>query len=494
MAALGLGLRRREQASASAVVERLRAAEQAETMTSLLLDQEAGAQGWIWETDTAARLRGAAPALAASLGRDVAALEGTLFKTILVPHAQQASETEGSRAIRTAMADRKPFRDLVVEVATPRGTVWWRLSGKPLADAAGGFGGYRGIGADITAARDTEARIAYLANYDSLTGLANREHFRAHAGRECAAAAHDGHWRALLYLDLDGFKAVNDSLGHAAGDRVLQEAARRLTRVAPGDALVARLGGDEFAIWQAATPARAESLAACLIEALSAPYDLDGASLHLAASVGITYTPKHAASPDILLGRADLALYRAKAQGRGIARTFDESDEIAAIEKRRLGSDLELALARGEFELHYQPLVDLAHGEVVAFEALIRWTSPTRGRVAPVDFIPAAEGSGLITAIGSWVLRQACRDAAGWPHRIRVAINVSPKQFGEAAFLGSVAAALQASGLSPSRLEIEVTEGGLPRSFGARTRAHQFAARRWHPRGRSTISAPAIRR
>jgi diguanylate cyclase (GGDEF)-like protein len=472
LAALGIGLslRHKEQADTAAACDRLRADELAETMDTLLLDEEAGAQGWVFETDAAGRLRGAAPDMAASLGQPVAAIARALFKSLLAPKATGATPSEGARAVRRAMADRKPFRDRLVEIATPGGTVWWKLSGKPRVDATGAFAGYRGFGNDITAARGTEARIAYLANFDSLTELANRENFRTRVGADCAAAALSGQWHALLYIDLDGFKSTNDGLGHAAGDRVLKEAARRLAAAAPAEALVARLGGDEFAIWLAATPARADDLAKRLLDVLCAPFDIDGISVVIAASIGIAYAPRHATTPDALLGKADLALYRAKGAGKGTFRTFVEADEMAVIEKRALEADIKLALARGELELHYQPQVDLATGEVTAFEALVRWRSPTRGLVSPADFIPAAESCGLIAPIGRFVLAQACRDAATWPHAVRLAVNVSPKELAEPDFLHSVARALQLAGMPASRLEIEVTEGvflgGSARALG----------------------------
>ncbi len=458
--ALAIGLRSRERASRAAQLDRLRVVDLTETMDALLTDAESGTHGWIWETDAAGRLRNVGAGLAASIGLPLARLEGALVKTILSPQAPDVAVSAGARACRRAIADRKPFRDTLVEIATPAGVIWWRLSGRPLQTETGTFAGFRGVGSDVTAARDTEARIAYLANYDLLTGLANRVQFQAHAAKECAAAARDGHWRALLYLDLDGFKTINDSLGHAAGDLVLREVARRLTALAPTEALVSRLGGDEFALWYPmTTPARAEALAQGVIEALGAPFDIEGSAASVAVSVGIAYTPKDTIVPDALLGNADLALYRAKADGRGIVRTFSRNDELAVVEKRKLDGDLKLALARGEFELHYQPLVGLTTGEVVSFEALIRWHSPTRGLVSPADFIPAAEASGIIAGIGRWVLAQACRDAVSWPAKVGVAVNVSPKQFGDADFLRSVALALQTSGLPAARLEIEVTEG-----------------------------------
>ncbi len=448
---LGLALDRAHRTFRERLIERLATQDRDRTIESLLLDFDETTSDWLWEIDAQRRLRNVSERVASAAGQPVQRLEGMKF-TALFPKAR----------VRLAIADRKPFREELVEIASAEGSIWWRLAGKPVYDGDGAFVGYRGIGTDITRARTAEARITYLATVDSLTGLANRNQFQGHAARECAAAAAaaDAHWRALLYLDLDGFKNVNDSFGHAAGDDVLKEVARRLRACVPHNTMVARLGGDEFAIWLSpATPAKAEALAEAIIEVVALPFDVHGTQVFIGASVGIAFTPKHAIEPDALLGKADLALYRAKGEGKGLCRLFVEAFELSLVERRKLQGDMKLAVARQEFELFYQPLVDLSHGEICGFEALIRWRSPTRGFVSPIDFIPAAEGSGLIVAIGGWVLFQACKDAALWPEEIRVAVNVSPQQFRAPDFVQTVALALKASGLPPTRLELEVTEG-----------------------------------
>jgi diguanylate cyclase (GGDEF)-like protein len=452
------GLDRRQQRSTRAIADRLRLVERDETIATLLACEDTASDEWVWESDARHRLRGISADVAAAASVPAASLEGRLLSTVLKGR-DGAPASETSRAVLAAISNRDPFRNKIVEIKTAGPSIWWRLTGRPIVDASGAFAGYRGIGADITASRDSEARIAYLANYDCWTGLANRVLFQSHAARECQAAADTGRGGALLYLDLDGFKSVNDSLGHAAGDAVLKDVARRLTALVPRDTMIARLGGDEFAIWcTTAVPARAEALAADLIEALSMPYDRDGATIEIGASIGIALTPKHGTDPDNLLVRADLALYRAKADGKGLARLFVQDYEISLIERRKLEADLKLALARGEFQLHYQPLVDLHDGHVSCFEALIRWSSPSRGSVSPADFIPAAEASGLIAAIGRWVLSSACVAAAAWPSDTTVAVNISPRHFRAGTFVQDVRVALQTSGLKPNRLEIEVTE------------------------------------
>ena len=446
---LGVALHRAQRGFRERVDAKLVAKDSEQTIESLLLDFEENTSDWLWEIDRQRRLRNVSDRMAQAAGQSVERLEGGKLTT-LFPNARVAK----------AIANRKLFRQELIEVETSKGSIWWRLSGKPVYDAAGTFAGYRGIGSNITEARNAEARITYLATFDSLTGLANREQFHVHATRECAAAASDNQWRALLYLDLDGFKNVNDSFGHAAGDQLLKEVAARLRSCVPRDAMVARLGGDEFVIWLSpATPAKAEALADAIIGTIAAPFDVQGTQVFIGASFGIAFTPKHGIDPDALLGKADLALYRAKAEGKGLCRFFVEEYELSLIERRKLQGDMKLAIAKQEFELFYQPLVDLSHGGISGFEALVRWRSPTRGFVSPADFIPAAETSGLIVAIGRWVLFQACKDAARWPEEIRVAVNVSPQQFRAPDFVQTVALALKSSGLPPTRLELEVTEG-----------------------------------
>ena len=312
---------------------------------------------------------------------------------------------------------------------------------------------------DITEKRTNEARIVHLARHDALTGLSNRLVLREYLDREWPRTDR-AETVALLCLDLDHFKDINDGFGHPAGDAVLVQVAERLVGCVRGSDLVARAGGDEFAIVQvgAAQPTASAALAQRVIEALSRPFLVDGREAFIGASVGVAIAPFDGASPDELTRHADLALYRAKAEGRSTLRYFEPAMNERAHARRHLEADLRHAVERGEFHLLYQPQVALDGHAVTGVEALLRWQHPTRGLVSPMDFIPLAEESGLIVDIGRWVLAQACRDARAWPASVGVAVNVSAVQFKHGALLGDVLEALAASGLAPERLEIEITE------------------------------------
>jgi diguanylate cyclase (GGDEF)-like protein len=307
-----------------------------------------------------------------------------------------------------------------------------------------------------------EARIQQLAHYDTLTGLANRSTFRENLG---AALLGDGSALGLFFIDLDGFKIINDSNGHLVGDALLRQVADRLRALCdlPG-VLVSRLGGDEFAIMTPQTELGALSaFAGRLIDALVAPYRAEGErSLEVGASIGIAVAPEHGHEPEALLARADMALYSAKAAGKRTFRLFSAEMETRLHERVRLEAKLRRALATKEgLFLFYQPITDVHTGTVTAREGLIRWHHPARGWISPAEFIPIAEESGLIRELGAWVLRRACEDAATWTDRARVAVNVSPRQLGIGTLAPAVLEALLASGLSPDRLEIEVTESAL---------------------------------
>jgi diguanylate cyclase (GGDEF)-like protein/PAS domain S-box-containing protein len=324
-------------------------------------------------------------------------------------------------------------------------------------------GGWVATLEDITAWREAQEKLAYLAHHDSLTNLPNRTKFREYLEHTLRRVNRDGRV-AVLCLDLDHFKEINDSLGHPIGDDLLKDVASRLrTSVREGDT-VARLGGDEFAIVQAGTDLQASessSLAERLVEIVGAPYAIQGHQLNIGVSIGIAFAPNDGEDPDRLLKNADMALYRAKEDGRGTYRFFEPGMDARAQARRLLEIDLRAALTRREFEIHYQPIHELKTDQITAFEALIRWKHPLRGMISPMDFIPLAEETGLITQLGDWILRRACMDAAAWSREVRVAVNLSPVQFKNSNLAQSVISALAASGLAPERLELEITESVL---------------------------------
>ncbi|MDF3812517.1 EAL domain-containing protein [Rhodopseudomonas sp. BAL398] len=313
---------------------------------------------------------------------------------------------------------------------------------------------------DVTERRKAEARIAYMAHHDGLTNLPNRALYQETLQRALEQATRAGTNVGVLCIDLDLFKNVNDSFGHPTGDRLLQMVAERLKQEVGGNDMVARFGGDEFAIVLSpvASPNDASDFAMKLIERLSAPYDMDGLEVVIGASIGIAMSPGDGVEDEELLRNADMALYRAKAAGGGVHHFFEKEMDRQAQLRRDMELDLRRAFARGEFELHYQPLVDLAEDRITGFECLLRWHHPERGMISPADFIPVAEDIGLIVGLGEWVLRKACAEAMTWPADIKIAVNLSPVQFRSRNLVQVVIAALAQSGLAPRRLELEITE------------------------------------
>jgi diguanylate cyclase (GGDEF)-like protein/PAS domain S-box-containing protein len=312
---------------------------------------------------------------------------------------------------------------------------------------------------DITERRTAEARIAHLARHDALTNLPNRVLFRETLEHSLAFARR-GHLLALHCLDLDQFKAVNDTLGHPIGDGLLQAVAQRLRDGLRETDMIARLGGDEFAVVQSAigSPIEATWLASRLIELLEAPFEIEGHRIVIGTSIGIVFAPQDGSDADQLLKNADLALYRAKVDGRGVYRLFQAEMDAAMQARRLLELDLRQALSAGQFEVFYQPLIDVRAHKVAGCEALLRWRHPTKGLVPPDQFIHLAEETGLIVPIGEWVLRQACITASQWRDGEKVAVNLSPVQFKSRNLVAAIIAALTESGLHPRRLELEITE------------------------------------
>ena len=314
-------------------------------------------------------------------------------------------------------------------------------------------GGWVATHEDITEQRQSEVKIEYMAHHDSLTDLANRVLLNDRLEYALGRVQH-GEMVAVHHLDLDQFKAVNDTFGHPCGDKLLRIVAERLRGLVGEADTIARMGGDEFVIVQAtiADPAEATSLAQGVIDALSEPYDIDGQQAVIGVSIGISVGPGDGSSPDKLLRNADLALYRAKSDGRGTFRFFEPAMDLQMQTRRIMEQDLRKALPAGEFELHYQPVVNLASKEISGFEALIRWNHPSKGMISPADFIPLAEEIGFIVPMGEWVIRQACATAAQWPDDLHVAVNISAIQFRSPGLMQVIVSALAASGLAPTRL------------------------------------------
>src|ERR1700720_412792 len=319
---------------------------------------------------------------------------------------------------------------------------------------------------DITERKEAEARIEHMAHHDALTDLPNRVAFVEHLSRSIGAAAASNGSFAVLSIDLDRFKDVNDTFGHATGDDLLRELAERLSALA-GEAYLARLGGDEFTLITPIgdQPTLAETLAGRLHAAVATDLILNGHHLRVGLSIGVAIFPADGSDPTTLLNNADAALYRAKAAGRGKTRFFEIEMDNRLRERRAIQHELASAVERSELRLHYQPQTKI-DGEVIGFEALVRWQNPQRGMVSPATFIPVAEESGLIMQIGEWVLHEACREAASWPRPLQVAVNLSPIQFRHGDLAGLVHSVLLETGLSPTRLELEITEGVLVEDFG----------------------------
>ena len=349
---------------------------------------------------------------------------------------------------------------------------------KPMSD-----GGLVSTHEDVTEQRHAEARIAHLAHHDVLTDLPNRALLRERMEQALTAIQKGGRALAILLLDLDRFKEVNDTLGHPMGDALLKSVTERLLDCVREDDTVARLGGDEFAIVQRTADPATDSvvLARRIQEVISAPFDLEGHHAVVGTSIGIAVGPGDGETPDDLLKNADLALYRAKIEGRGTYRFFEADMDRRLQARRGLERDLRSALGNGEFALHYQPLVNLQRDEICGFEALLRWHHPERGDVPPCSFIGLAEETGLIVPLGEWVLKQACTEASSWPSHLKIAVNISPAQFKARNLAELVVRTLAATGMSPHRLELEITESAMLQdqepAFATLNRLHDLGVR-----------------
>ncbi len=424
---------------------------------SILSDYEETGQGWFWETDRRGLITYLSTSVALSLGKRKQDLLGRPFTALF---DLVGSSAEGERTLTFHMSARSSFQDLAVQAATLADERWWSINGRPVYDGYQNFCGFRGSGTDLTEKKRSQENATRLAQYDSLTGLANRHNMSQILEKILASPQTRERECAVMLLDLDRFKNVNDTLGHPAGDALLKQVAQRLLRAVGKMGQCGRLGGDEFKV---IVPGRADlerlgHIAHEIIYSLSQPYSIDGHRVVIGASVGIAICPDNGDTSEAIIRNADLALYAAKGGGRGRYHFFSTDLHSQAEERNQMEQDLRDAIANGGFELHYQPIVSLASEEITGFEALIRWHHPVQGWLSPAKFIPVAEEAGLISAIGEWALRTACHDLAQWPDSIRCAVNVSPLQFGNPQFAAVVTNAIAQARIDPARLELEITE------------------------------------
>jgi diguanylate cyclase (GGDEF)-like protein len=421
---------------------------------------EGSGRGWFWETNHLGTLSYVSHQLADDFHCSREELLGRQFTDLLSVDTSHGSGGEEHKTLGFHLSARFPFADVVVRAATNE-DVHWSLSGNPIFDEQGRFMGFRGIGADLTEQRRTEQEISRLARFDSLTGLPNRAMMRQTLDEALRNAARRQKGCALFLIDLDRFKNVNDTLGHPIGDALLRQVADRLKSVMGNHGQVGRLGGDEF---KAVLPGIVEtglleSLARTLIEQVSRPYTIEGHKVSIGASVGIAIGDPGRACADAMIRNADLALYAAKAAGRGKHCFYEQSMHSEASDRQVLENDLRQALDRGELWVAYQPIVRTTGEDICGFEALVRWNHPARGPIGPDKFIPLAEECGMIDKIGTFVLRTAIKDATGWPDSVRVAVNLSPIQFNNPTIVETVSAALGEHKFRAERLELEITEG-----------------------------------
>ncbi len=416
---------------------------------------------WLWEIDANRRVVRASPRFARSIGIDPKAINGMSFLEALAgPTWESGTFAAGLHQLAEKLKSRQPFRDLLLPVYIEGVERWWEMSASPRLDDNGGFMGFRGVGSDVTEARESADKINRMARYDTLTGLPNRLLINEALAKAMAEADKWSSRCAFMMIDLDRFKAVNDTLGHPIGDRLLGRVSERLRALVTENEMIGRLGGDEFAVVvrDATDIARLERLAAKIIATLSAPYDVDQHTLYIGASVGLAIGPRDGRTAEMLIRSADLALYRSKDAGGGSYHAYEPQLHVRAEERRVLEMALRSALEKDQLHLNYQPVVDAGTGRLTGFEALLRWTHPDMGVISPAKFVPLAEDARLIVPIGEWVLRHACAEAARWESTVRIAVNVSPEQLHNPAFVGIVASALAHSGLPAERLELEVTE------------------------------------
>ncbi|HEV2865167.1 MAG TPA: EAL domain-containing protein [Allosphingosinicella sp.] len=435
-------------------LERRAAAASADSFTRTF--EESG-KGWFWEVDRTGRLVYLSPSVAAAMGFAGGEYRDKRFTDLTAACWDEAGEgVGGQRTLSFYLSRNLPFTDLTVRSVRDE-AVLWSLTGRPMLDDQGEVTGFRGIGADLSEKTKAEAELRRAARYDALTGLPNRATILR--ALEEALQVRSSGVCALLIVDLDRFKEVNDTHGHLVGDELLRQASDRINQIMGKRGTVGRLGGDEFevVIPRGCSKEEIQELAEACIRYISIPYKVGDRKLNIGASIGIAFAERDQTDAESLFRKADLALYGAK-EKRGTARQFEPEMEITAANRQALEHDLRGALAEGGLSMHFQPIVASGSEKLVGFEALVRWDHPEQGQIPPGIFVELAEESGLISQLGEWVLKAATQEAAKWPGKLFVAVNVSPSQFLDPDFTRVVLQALADAQFPAARLELEVTE------------------------------------
>ena len=432
--------------------------ESGEVISLLLHDFEANASDWLWDLDADGRLVRVSTRFAEAVNRSREELEGGYLVDYFVEdHAQRFQQL---------IENRLSFRNEILSLEIDGQLRWWSISARPRFVANGGqdtFFGYRGVCRDVTQEQNAEARIAFLAHFDVLTGVANRAYFARELDEAVRQLHESGEPFALHTIDLDNFKSINDQLGHLAGDELLKIVAERLKQSVSSNDLVGRQGGDEFVVLQRGVTHEDDAtfLSDCIIDALLDPVKIGRRRQLVTGSVGVALAPEDGADSHTLLKHADLALYCAKKSGRGCARRFMPSMDAEARRRARIENELRRAMHEDQLELYFQPLIDVETMEVKGYESLLRWWLPSGEMIMPTEFITIAEESGLIVPLGEWVIRTAIREAAKWPEHVTVAVNLSPAQMSNPSLTSTVVQAIGAAQIDPARVELEITESVL---------------------------------
>ncbi|NBC35621.1 EAL domain-containing protein [Novosphingobium sp. FSY-8] len=441
-----------------------------EVVRLLLREFDEDDANWLWLTDPQRRVRQVSRRFAEALGLAPEQIEGeSLIKLISGPHDPNQPADPSLHALSERMKSRESFANLLVRVTVGGQPRWWELTATVRTDEDGKFLGYRGVASDVTDERETTQKITWLAKYDTLTGLPNRMMVTDALGDAVEAAVRGNYPCAFLMMDLDRFKAVNDTQGHPVGDQLLAAVAERLMALMDENALCGRLGGDEFCvvIRDASQKGYVGRLSRDIIASLSAPYHIGNHVLSIGASVGSALGPRDGSTVEEIMHNADFALYRAKQGGRGRHCAFDEGLHVETRARREMEVALRQAIENGELELAFQPEVNAGNDRIICLEALLRWNTREHGQLSPGRFLSLAEESRLILPIGEWVLEEACRLAAQWPANLRVAVNISGRQLLDPHFIDHVVKALSVSTLAPQRLVLEVRESAFQRDAGS---------------------------